>query len=193
MTKYQHTPHVVVLEEEGQRQYEAQVAERLPGTDVAAWSLLIFSLGAGRRAEAFLTDVVRKYGLDESQLSVLHVLWFNGPPHRLSPTILSRYIVQSPSGMTHTVKRLQKAGLVTRVGLESDGRAKHVELTPEGEALVHRCLAELAEAVSSLFPRDELPVRELADAQRAIVDAFTMHYDRTRFDEEAAAGQDADS
>jgi broad specificity phosphatase PhoE len=89
---------------------------------------------------------VRRHGLDGSQLSVLLVLWMTGPPHRLSPTRLSRNIAQSPSGMTHTVKRLTSAGLVSRVGLETDGRAKHVELTDLGvkqATAVGRWLAEL--------------------------------------------------
>jgi DNA-binding MarR family transcriptional regulator len=166
--------NAVILDEAGQRSYEAIVADRLPGADVAAWSLFTFALGAGRRAETFLADVVRRHDLDGAQLSVLLVLWMNGPPHRLSPTKLSRRIAQSPSGMTHTVKRLTNAGLVSRVGLETDGRAKHVELTEEGERLVARCGADLAKAVEEIFPRSHLPVEELAAAQRQIVEVLTQ-------------------
>ena len=151
----------VVLDEGLQRNYEQLVKTRMPSTDTSAWALFTFVLGAGRRAEAFLADVVRPHGLDGSQLSVLLVLWMTGPPHRLSPTALSRNIAQSPSGMTHTVKRLTAAGLVSRIGLESDGRAKHVELTPEG--------------VENLFPRSELPIEDLAAAQRQIVSVMVQH------------------
>ena len=166
---------IAELTERVQRAYEHAVADRLPGTDTSAFSLFTFALGAGRRAGAFLADVVRPHGLDGSQFSVLMVLWMNGPPYRLSPTALSRNIAQSPSGMTHTVKRLTTAGLVTRVGLETDGRAKHVELTPEGIECVNRCGKDLAEAISRLFPRSELPVEELATAQRQIVSVMVQH------------------
>src|SRR3954447_13162315 len=132
-------PEPRILDERLQRAYERAIAERLPGADATAFSLFTYVTGAGRRAEAFLADTVRPHGLDGSQFSVLMVLWMNGPPYRLSPTALSRNIAQSPSGMTHTVKRLTAAGLVTRVGLESDGRAKHVELTETGIELVHQC------------------------------------------------------
>jgi DNA-binding MarR family transcriptional regulator len=162
------------MDEGAQRSYEAAVAERLPAVDPAAWTLFTFVLGAGRRAEAFLGEIVRRHDLDGAQLSVLLVLWFHGPPHCLSPTKLSRRIAQSPSGMTHTVKRLTAAGLVTRVGLETDGRAKHVELTPEGVRLVSTCAHELAKAVEELFRRPELPVDELAHAQRLIVQVLTQ-------------------
>lgn len=161
------------LDEAGQRSYEATIADRLPGADVSAFALFTFALGTGRRAEAFLSEVVRRHDLDGAQLSVLLVLWMNGPPHRLSPTALSRNIAQSPSGMTHTVKRLTAAGLVSRVGLESDGRAKHVELTPAGEEAVERCTSDIAKAIEELFPRDSMPVDELAAAQRQIVNVFT--------------------
>ena len=173
MAQFQPLAAGVVLTEAGQANYEGIVADRLPGADVAAWTLFTFVLGAGRRAEAFLSDVVRQHDLDGAQFSVLVVLWMNGPPHRLSPTKLSRYIAQSPSGMTHTVKRLTTAGLVSRVGLESDGRAKHVELTEQGVEIVRRCSTDLAKALEELFPRDEVPLEDLSASQRLIVNTLT--------------------
>jgi DNA-binding MarR family transcriptional regulator len=169
----EHHPAAVIVDQATQRGYEAIVHDRLPGADAAAWSLFTFALGAGRRAETFLADVVRKHDLDGAQLSVLLVLWFNGPPHRLSPTKLSRRIAQSPSGMTHTVKRLTAAGLVSRVGLETDGRAKHVELTDEGLEVVRRAGKDLAAAIEAVFPREHLPVEHLAESQRLITEVLT--------------------
>lgn len=168
---------MTVLNERVQAAYERVVGERLPEADTSAFSLFTFTLGAGRRAEGILGDVVRPHGLDGSQFSVLMVLWMNGPPYRLSPTNLSRNIAQSPSGMTHTVKRLTSAGLVTRVGLETDGRAKHVELTAEGIELVERCAKDLTAAVERIFPRPELALEDLAAAQRQIVAAMVRQLD----------------
>lgn len=170
-------PNAVVLDDAQQRSYEQVVQERLPATDPSAWALFTFVLGAGRRAEAFLADVARRHGLDGAQFSVLVVLWMNGPPHRLSPTKLSRFIAQSPSGMTHTVKRLTAAGLVSRPGLESDGRAKHVELTDEGLETVRRCSTDLAAAIEELFAEEDLPVEELTRTQRRLVNVFTAQVD----------------
>jgi DNA-binding MarR family transcriptional regulator len=76
--------------------------------------------------------------------------------------------------MTHTVKRLTAAGLVTRPGLESDGRAKHVELTDEGVRLVTACAQDLGKAVEELFQRPSVPVDDLADAQRLLVQVLTQ-------------------
>jgi DNA-binding MarR family transcriptional regulator len=186
--KHGRLPPGRTIDESQQRQYEGIVTERLPGVDAAAWMLFTFVLGAGRRAETFLGEVVRRYGLDGAQLSVLLVLWMNGPPHRLSPTHLSRNIAQSPSGMTHTVKRLTTAGLVTRVGLPTDGRAKHVELTPDGVELVTLAARDLAAAIEELFPRSALPVDELTAQQRQIVNVMTT---QGRLDGSSPTGQDA--
>lgn len=166
-----------IVDEDRRRRLGAVVGERLPDVDVAAWMLFTYTLGAGRRAEQFLAEIVRRHDLDGSQFSVLVVLWMSGPPHRLSPTALSRFIAQSPSGMTHTVKRLSAAGLVRRVGLENDGRAKHVELTDQGLEIVRRCSTDLAAVIESMFSRDELPVDDLATAQRRLVNVFTSSLD----------------
>jgi DNA-binding MarR family transcriptional regulator len=120
-----------------------------------------------------VAEVARPPGLDGAHLSVLMVLWMNGPPFRLSPTTLSRYIAQSPSGMTHTVKRLTASGLVERVGLASDGRAKHVELTEDGVRVVTACATDLGKAVSEAFADDGLDVGELALAQRRVAAVLT--------------------
>ena len=81
-----------------------------------------------------------------------------------------------PSGMTHTVKRLAAAGLVCRVHLETDGRAKHVELTEQGVEVVTRCAKDLSEASVQLFEPAKAPLRDLASAQRHITTVLTRHY-----------------
>ena len=58
-------------------------------------------------------------------------------------------------------------------GLETDGRAKHVELTDEGVEVVRRAGKDLATTIESLFPRDELPVESLAESQRLITEVLT--------------------
>jgi DNA-binding MarR family transcriptional regulator len=171
-------PPPVLLDEQGQRRFEELIAARVDDADPASWSLFTFTLGAGRRAEALMADVARPHGLDGAQFSVLLVLWMNGPPFRLSPTTLSRYSAQSPSGMTHTVKRLTSAGLVHRVGLESDGRAKHVELTEEGERIVAQCATDLAAAVRDTFASDGVDTAALAASLRQVATILTMRESR---------------
>lgn len=162
----------VLLDDTGQHRFERRIAERVPGIDASAWALFTFTLGAGRRAESILADVARPYGLDGSQFSVLLVLWLQEPPHRLSPTMLSRFIAQSPSGMTHTVKRLTASGFVERVGLASDGRAKHVQLTGEGVRVVGDCAAVLAKVVAETFA--DLDADALAPSHRHVASALAM-------------------
>jgi DNA-binding MarR family transcriptional regulator len=161
--------------EASHRIFESSFQARLPGRDANAFALLTYTLGAGRRAEALVADVVRSHGLDGSQTSALIVLWMTGPPHRVSPTALSRTLSQSPSGMTHTIKRLTTAGLVSRVGVASDGRAKHVELTDRGVEVVRSCVEALSEAADRVFATSEEPVGELTGAQLEVVACLVRH------------------
>lgn len=65
-------------------------------------------------------------------------LWFAGPPHQLSPTQLSQAVVQTTSGITKTIRRLEGAGLVKRTPDPADGRGRLVVLTAAGIRLVAR-------------------------------------------------------
>ncbi len=134
-----------------QRAFEDAFARHVPGGDPKAFALFIYTLGAGRLAEALLAAVVRPFGLEGAQFTVLLHLWMVGRPNRLSPTALSRLVVQSPSGMTHTLTRLERAGFVQRVLLDGDNRAKHVQLTAKGATVARRCVEGLAGLTEELF------------------------------------------
>ncbi len=62
-----------------------------------------------------MNRVVQKWELDSAQMSVLFALWCAPGPHRQSPTVLHRQLIQSPSGISHTLRRLTAAGLTRRI------------------------------------------------------------------------------
>jgi DNA-binding MarR family transcriptional regulator len=76
---------------------------------------------------------------------VLGALLMLGPPHRLTPTFLGRYVLQTSGGMTKTLRRLQDDGLVERVPDEHDRRVSYVQLTEKGRALTTRTLSALVQ------------------------------------------------
>lgn len=87
--------------------------------------------------------------------------------HRLRMALLADSLSHSRSRVTHTVTRLERAGLVERVSCTSDGRGVEAVLTEQGYALlqaaapthvrgVRECLVDLAgpadfEAVGRVF------------------------------------------
>ena len=71
-------------------------------------------------------------GITTPEAVVLVSLAAAGPPHVLSPTALHGVVVQSPGGITKTLRRLEQAGLVGRRVDPADRRSLLVELTEAG-------------------------------------------------------------
>lgn len=122
---------------------------------------------AARPAEAALRELIRVFGLLErvqgpyfarfgltgAQWGVLRNL------HRaegeglsgLRLTDLGERLLVRPPSVTGIVDRLEKSGLVSRVGMPTDMRAKQVALTDKGRELVERVLAQHAPRLDALI------------------------------------------
>lgn len=70
--------------------------------------------------------------ITHSEFLVLWMLRSTGP---CSPTDLARHVQQTTAGMTRTLDRLERAGLVKRRAHESDRRRVEVVVTPAGESV----------------------------------------------------------
>ena len=77
--------------------------------------VLVLTLLAGRKIEAWLSETVAVRQLDTSSFSALAALWLAGPPHSMSAGELAQRIVQTSGGVTKTMRRLVDRGLVRRV------------------------------------------------------------------------------
>jgi DNA-binding MarR family transcriptional regulator len=110
--------------------------DRVPSTNLDMALLLV---AVTRLRCLFDQDVQRSdqlEGLDKSEHHVLSTLRLAG--RALSPTQLSQSIVQTTSGMTKTLRRLEKAGLVARIPDPGDGRRQLVRLTRDGTRFIER-------------------------------------------------------
>ena len=131
--------------------------------DVALLHLTLLHLG--RLVESSIQTVLAPEGLDLSEHSVLSALWFAGPPHTMSPTQLSHVILQTTSGMSKTLRRVESLGLIERVSDPSDGRARLVVLTAEGRELAERPLRQLVDQWSTQLKDVRAgDLREVTDA-----------------------------
>jgi DNA-binding MarR family transcriptional regulator len=101
---------------------------------LATWLTRLSRLNAvaieGRAAEA---------GMTASEAAVLGMLTRVGPV--LSPTRLQVLVIQSPGGLTKTLRRLEDAGLVRRRADPEDRRSLLVELTAKGRRASERAQA----------------------------------------------------
>jgi DNA-binding MarR family transcriptional regulator len=132
--------------------------------DVAVLHLTLLHLG--RLVESSIQPLLVADGLEISEHSVLSALWFSGPPHTLSPTQLSQVILQTTSGMSKTLRRIEGLGLIKRIADPADGRARLVVLTDKGRDLADRHLRQLVAQWGARF--EGAGTEELGDMARTV-------------------------
>jgi DNA-binding MarR family transcriptional regulator len=81
------------------------------------------------------------YGSTSSESAVLGALLMGGPA--LNPSQLTNLVVQSPGGLTKTLRRLEDAGHIRRRADPGDRRALLVVLTDKGRRAAEHADAEL--------------------------------------------------
>ena len=140
--------------------------------DVALLHLTLLHLG--RLVESSIQGVISPEGLDMSEHSVLTALVFAGPPHTMSPTQLSQVILQTTSGMSKTLRRIERLGLIERIDDPNDGRARLVVLTDKGRDMSERPLRQLVTQWSEQLK--DVDAAELSTAARALW-ALVPHMD----------------
>ena len=98
------------------------------------------------RSHRHLTDVL---GRELEQAVGIPILWFDvlihvggAPEGRLTMSRLSGDVALTTGGVTRLVDRMVEAGLVARENCPNDRRSIYVVLTPEGQAVLHRAVAE---------------------------------------------------
>jgi DNA-binding MarR family transcriptional regulator len=117
-----------IIDEEGSMARTVRRPE-LTLEQLAAWRGFL-------RAHAYLSRVLEAELLADQHLSLASydvlVQLAEAPGRRLRMTELAAAVLLSRSGVTRLVDRLEKAGLVTRCPVASDGRGVAAELTPDG-------------------------------------------------------------
>ena len=84
-----------------------------------------------RLLEQALDDALNESGIQLSEYEILSML-SESANHRLRMSELAAMVVQSRSRLTHTAKRLEDRGWVTRQQCASDKRGVELVLTPGG-------------------------------------------------------------
>jgi DNA-binding MarR family transcriptional regulator len=93
----------------------------------------------GRLAAFFDQGIDRAmaaHGLSRSSWDILATLRRDGPPFEAGPTEMYRGLMRSSGWIANRLKRLERAGLITRHRDPDDARAIRVRLTERGVRLV---------------------------------------------------------
>jgi DNA-binding MarR family transcriptional regulator len=122
-----------------------QAGTVLPERDEEACIAIFRSvMRAHHRLHALGSSVAADFGLHIAQLNVIDMLGKLGP---ITMGELSQATFISPSNTTHTVKKLEVAGLVTRQRSTASERTVVVSLTGQGEQLFRVCYPRILMAV----------------------------------------------
>lgn len=146
-----------------------------PQTRPAAMQVVGRIIRLGRRFEEDVARMLRPHGLAYSDFDVLATLRRVGPPYERSPTELQRGVLLTSGAMTACLRRLERAGLISREAGQPDRRRLSARLTPAGYDLVERLIDrrfELADARVAGFGVDdrsdlETLLRKLEDRSTA--------------------------
>lgn len=79
-------------------------------------------------------DLFRDFGLTEAQFNVLFSLKYK--EKRWTQSDLGKRLVVTRASVTSVLDKLESKGLVQRQAVEGNRRIYHVDLTPEGRALI---------------------------------------------------------
>jgi DNA-binding MarR family transcriptional regulator len=126
-----------------------------------------------------LEDHAAGYGSTSSESAVLGALLLGGPV--LNPTDLTRLVVQSPGGLTKTLRRLEDAGHIRRRPDPADRRALLVVLTDKGRRAAERADMELHSYYDDLLGDLSAQGRaELTSLLRQVLDRLEVATGMTR-------------
>jgi DNA-binding MarR family transcriptional regulator len=96
-------------------------------------------------------ELFSRYGLNRGEVGVLYALRAAGPPHKLSPTQLSKALMLTSAGVTNRLDSLERRGLVVRAPDPDDRRGVVVELSEPGSQLAEQAVAAAAEGHGTLL------------------------------------------
>ena len=100
-----------------------------------------------------LTSITGRSGISVADYLVLGVVR-RSPEHRSAPSVICEVLGRTSGGMSLTLDRLERDGLIRRLPDPDDRRRVVVEATPAGVALAKRVNADLHEWEDSLGASD---------------------------------------
>ena len=134
-----------------------------------------YLLGSALLQERIDADL-RPFGLDRAEYEILVVL-SESDDQRLRMAELADAVHQSRSRLTHTISRMENAGLVERTNCPTDRRGVWAELTAQGFELIQQAAPTHVETVRRSFV-EVMPEDDFAAVGRAFTSVIAATGDR---------------
>lgn len=123
----------------------SDVAPQMPGTDGLLGHIVRLDIAVQR----VLESIAARSDISVADYLVLGVVR-RSADHRSAPSVLCEVLGRTSGGMSLTLDRLERAGLVRRLPDPSDRRRVIIEATADGVALARRVNADLHDWEESL-------------------------------------------
>lgn len=98
----------------------------------------------------YLDAELRAFNLSLAEYELL-VRLSEAPEHTIRMGELAASVGHSRSRLTHTIKRMERAGYVVRSSCDSDGRGVQAQMTEEGFELLKRAAPAHVDSVRRVF------------------------------------------
>lgn len=133
----------------------------------AVLSIFVTASLLGKEADR----VLQAFGLTQAQFDILMLLEYQTADGSADQTTLGRMLVVNRSNVTGLVDRMERDGLVTRIGDPADRRVKRVRMTPAGARRLQKAAqayaARTREVVAGLAPANLATLCRLLETVRA--------------------------
>lgn len=143
-------------------------ADLRPDLDFDAMRLILKMGTVVRTVTNSVRNEFADLGITVSEFDVLATLRRSGPGAVLTPSYIAEVAMVKPSGLSHRLNQLEKAGLVERSPDPADRRSSLVRITPSGRKVVDQAIellvARKTEACASLTDRQRLSLHSTLDA-----------------------------
>jgi len=103
-----------------------------PSLDPKTIAIVSRLLLVARIMGELLSRAAKRHGLRSGEAMILGTLRRLGEPFQATPTELSKVSIVAPPGVAKRLDRLQRLGLISRIGNPADGRSHRVRLTAKG-------------------------------------------------------------
>ena len=149
-----------------------------PSLDPKTIAIVSRLLLVARIMGELLSRAAKGHGLRSGEAMILGTLRRLGEPFHATPTELSKVSIVAPPGVAKRLDRLQRLGLISRIGNPADGRSHRVRLTAKG------CRVADAIAIQTIG-KNYASIVELPEHEKEQL-ARTLRYIRRHLQEEVA-------
>jgi len=122
-----------------------------PDIDVTGMDLMLRMTSVVRISAARIHEQLSDFGITLSEFDVLATLRRSGAKAELTPSFIAEVGMVKPSGLSHRLARLERAGFISRSIDPDDRRSALIRITPAGRRIADRGIEIIADAHNQMI------------------------------------------